>query len=73
MTRKRKPVQLLNSFEAKTETGPSYWASYFVNGDCSGLNNKEIKLADAWRTASPPRAGSRGAIRSMAATVAAAT
>lgn len=29
-------------------TGPSYWASYFVNGDASGLTPEEKAKADAW-------------------------
>ena len=27
---------------------PSYWASYFVNGDASGLRDDEKTHADAW-------------------------
>jgi hypothetical protein len=29
-------------------TGPTYWASYFINGDASGLTAEERKQADAW-------------------------
>lgn len=31
-----------------TVTGPVYWASYFVNGDDSGLEPDEKVRADAW-------------------------
>ena len=31
-----------------TVAGPSYWASYFVNGDASGLTPQEREQADAW-------------------------
>ena len=29
-----------------TVTAPSYWASYYVNGDASGLEDDELKAAD---------------------------
>lgn len=29
-------------------TAPSYWASYFINGDNSGMEDEEIKAADAF-------------------------
>jgi hypothetical protein len=29
-------------------TGAACWASYFINGDASGLTDEERKLADAW-------------------------
>lgn len=29
-------------------TGPVYWASYFVNGDDSGLTAEEKQQADSW-------------------------
>jgi len=29
-------------------TAPSSWASYFINGDCSGLEDAEIAQADAF-------------------------
>lgn len=32
----------------RTVPGAAYWASYFINGDASGLEDREIKLADAW-------------------------
>ena len=28
----------------------AYWASYLVNNDSSGLNDRELALADAWLT-----------------------
>lgn len=31
-----------------TVTGPAYWASYFINGDASGLSAEEKAQADAW-------------------------
>ena len=34
--------------EFNTITGPDFWASYFVNGDASGLNAQEKAQADAW-------------------------
>jgi hypothetical protein len=33
-----------------TVTGPAYWASYFVNGDASGLTPDERRMADQWLT-----------------------
>jgi len=38
-------------FETVTGTAPSHWASYFVNGDASGMDDSEIAQADefaAW-------------------------
>jgi len=32
----------------ETAAGSAYWASYFINGDDSGLDDAEIALADAW-------------------------
>lgn len=29
-------------------TGPAAWASYFINGDASGLDPGEADKADAW-------------------------
>lgn len=31
-----------------TITGPAHWASYFVNGDASGLEDDERKQAERW-------------------------
>jgi hypothetical protein len=28
--------------------GPAYWASYFVDGDASGLTDSEKRKADKW-------------------------
>ena len=28
--------------------GAAYWASYFINGDASGLEEREITLAHEW-------------------------
>ena len=36
------------NIETEIVTGSAYWASYLVNGDASGLDDREIKLADAW-------------------------
>jgi hypothetical protein len=32
--------------EIITATAPSYWASYFINGDASGMEAAEIEAAD---------------------------
>ena len=31
-----------------TATAPSHWASYFINGDDSGMSAEDISQADAW-------------------------
>lgn len=31
-----------------TASAPSHWASYFINGDSSGMDNAEIIAADAF-------------------------
>jgi hypothetical protein len=31
-----------------TITGAACWASYLINGDASGLTDREIALADQW-------------------------
>jgi hypothetical protein len=31
-----------------TVTAPSFWASYYINDDASGLEDDEIKAADAF-------------------------
>lgn len=36
------------AFETVTGTAPSYWASYFINGDASGMEDDEIAAADAF-------------------------
>lgn len=33
-------------FETLTGTAPSHWASYFINGDASGMEDDEIAAAD---------------------------
>lgn len=33
-------------FETVTGTAPSYWATYFINGDSSGMEDSEIAQAD---------------------------
>ncbi len=35
--------------KVSTATGAAYWASYLVNGDASGLNDRERALCDAWQ------------------------
>jgi hypothetical protein len=37
------------ALEVLEEIGSAYWASYLINGDASGLEDKEIALADAWQ------------------------
>ena len=34
--------------EVDTTEAPAYWASYFINGDASGMEDDEIAEADAW-------------------------
>jgi hypothetical protein len=34
--------------EVDTCKGPSYWASYIVNGDGSGMREDELAKCDAW-------------------------
>jgi hypothetical protein len=36
------------ALETVTGTAPSYWASYFINGDSSGMDESEIRQADAF-------------------------
>lgn len=33
---------------ARTITGAAYWASYFINGDASGMTDEERNAADNW-------------------------
>ena len=28
--------------------GSAYWASYLINGDDSGIEDREVQLADTW-------------------------
>ena len=39
----------------KTDTvaGSAYWASYLINGDASGIEDRDIALADAWLASLP--------------------
>jgi hypothetical protein len=34
--------------EKITLTAPSYWASYLINDDASGMDDEEIKACDTW-------------------------
>lgn len=34
--------------------GAAIWASYLINGDASGLDEREISLADAWHARLAP-------------------
>ena len=36
------------TLEIETGTAPSYWASYFINGDSSGMDDDDIAQADAF-------------------------
>lgn len=44
------------TIETATITGAAHWASYLVNGDASGIEPREIELADAWRASNFPGA-----------------
>jgi hypothetical protein len=37
-----------------TAPASAYWASYLVNGDSSGLDAREIALADRWQAEHAP-------------------
>jgi len=37
---------MARKLETITGTAPSYWASYFINGDSSGMEAEEIAQAD---------------------------
>jgi hypothetical protein len=37
-----------NTIRVERRIGPAAWASYFINGDASGLEDDEIVQADAW-------------------------
>lgn len=43
----------MNRIKVEHHTGPAHWASYFINGDASGLEEDEIVWADAWADALP--------------------
>lgn len=34
--------------KVETYTAVAFWACYFINGDCSGMEPDEIALADKW-------------------------
>lgn len=34
--------------ETQLKTGPIYWASYLINGDASGISDRDELLADEW-------------------------
>ncbi len=34
--------------EAEQYTAPSHWASYLINGDASGIDDRDIAQADAF-------------------------
>lgn len=34
--------------QAETWTAPSYWASYLINGDSSGMDDADVDQADAF-------------------------
>ena len=36
------------AIEVSEEVGSAYWASYLINGDSSGLDERDIALCDAW-------------------------
>lgn len=40
--------------KVETFTGLAHWASYFVNGDDSGMEPDEITLADKWAESIAP-------------------
>jgi len=35
-------------YETIEAIAPSYWASYLINGDASGMHTADEKAADAW-------------------------
>lgn len=38
----------VSEFKVSEFTLPAYWASYLINGDCSGMEYNEIMEVDAW-------------------------
>ena len=36
------------TIQVDTTTGPACWASYLINGDCSGLDPIEVRACDRW-------------------------
>ena len=43
-----KSRRIVERLESVVYTAPSYWASYFVNDDPSGMEDDEIEAADGW-------------------------
>lgn len=49
--------------ETFQEPGLAYWASYLINGDASGLDDREIAACDAWLARiQPSEAGQHASI-----------
>jgi hypothetical protein len=49
----RRPIECqqentMSSYQTDTVIGPAAYASYFINGDASGLSDEERAQADAW-------------------------
>ncbi|USM11457.1 hypothetical protein vBCbaSRXM_12 [Citromicrobium phage vB_CbaS-RXM] len=42
------------TIEVSEEIGAAHWASYLVNGDDSGLDEREKRLADKWADSLDP-------------------
>lgn len=40
--------------EVIEKIGSAYWASYLINGDSSGLEERDIELADKWQAEAEP-------------------
>lgn len=38
----------MNAAEFKEYDLPEYWASYLINGDCSGMDDSDVAACDAW-------------------------
>lgn len=36
-----------------TYTAPSHWACYLINGDCSGMDARDIRACDNWADTLP--------------------
>lgn len=36
------------AIKCETITGLAFWACYFINDDCSGMEDPEVELADKW-------------------------
>lgn len=44
----------MSAFHVIETSAPAYWAPYLVNGDASGLDAREIALADKWQAGHAP-------------------